>query len=132
MTAPGWDRYPHGYSGAMAAEREILSAPLVVDPSVAVTVDAVALERRGRWWLILSFLACPCHLPWTLALLGTVLGGTALGAALREHTLLAGVIVASVWIAGTARGLLLVRRAERGELACGVPKASRSTGVQAR
>lgn len=35
---------------------------------------ATDLERRGRWWLVASFLACPCHLPITLAVLGTVLG----------------------------------------------------------
>lgn len=71
--------------------------------------------------MAISFLACPCHLPWTLALLGTVLGGTALGAALHEHRVLSGIVIGSVWLAGTARGLLLVRRAERGELACRAP-----------
>ena len=76
------------------------------------------LERRGRWWLLASFLACPCHLPITLAVLGTVLGGTAAGVALREHTVTAGLLIAVVWIAGTARGLLLVRRAEREGFAC--------------
>jgi hypothetical protein len=79
---------------------------------------ATDLERRGRWWLLASFLACPCHLPITLAVLGTVLGGTAAGVALREHTVLAGVLIAAVWIAGTGRGLLLVRRAEREGFAC--------------
>lgn len=87
-------------------------------PADLIQLDPVHLERRGRRWLIWSFLACPCHLPLTLAILGGVLGGTALGAALREHTLLAGLIIASAWAAGTARGLLLVRRAEKGELAC--------------
>ena len=86
-----------------------------------LTVDPGAVERRGRWWLALSFLACPCHLPWTLAILGTVLGGTALGALLREHGVVAGVVIASVWAAGTARGLWLVRRAERDGLACATP-----------
>ena len=76
------------------------------------------LERRGRWWLVASFLACPCHLPITLAVLGTVLGGTAAGVALREHTVVAGLLIAAVWVAGTARGLLLVRRAEREGFAC--------------
>ena len=78
-------------------------------------------ERRGRRWLIWSFLACPCHRPLTLGLLGTVAGGTALGALLRRHTLLAGLLVAGVWVAGTARGFLLIRRAQRGELTCAVP-----------
>lgn len=79
---------------------------------------ATDLERRGRWWLLASFLACPCHLPITLAVLGTVLGGTAAGVALRQHTVIAGLVIAAVWLAGTARGLLLVRRAEREGFAC--------------
>lgn len=90
-------------------------------PPAAMTVEA-GLEARGRWWLIVSFLACPCHLPLTLGLLGAVLGGTALGVVLREHALLAGAIVASAWLAGTARGLLLIRRADQGRLACGLPR----------
>ena len=88
--------------------------------AIEPTVDPSSVERRGRRWLLWSFLACPCHLPWTLALLGTVLGGTALGAALRDHPVAAGLVIAATWAAGTARGLLLVRRAERGELACAV------------
>ena len=68
--------------------------------------------------ILASFLACPCHLPITLAVLGTVLGGTAAGVALREHTVIAGLLIAAVWIAGTGRGLLLVRRAEREGFAC--------------
>jgi hypothetical protein len=87
-------------------------------PDGLIQLDPAHLERRGRRWLVWSFLACPCHLPLTLAVLGGVLGGTALGAALREHTLLAGLVIGSAWLAGTARGLLLVRRAERGQLAC--------------
>lgn len=90
-------------------------------PPAAATGEA-GLESRGRWWLIVSFLACPCHLPLTLGFLGGVLGGTALGVALREHTLLAGAIVATVWLAGTARGLLLIRRADQGRLTCALPK----------
>jgi mercuric ion transport protein len=78
-------------------------------------------ERRGRWWLAVSFLACPCHLPLTLAVLGSVLGGTAVGALLRDNTLLAGTVIGLVWLAGTARGFVLIRRAQRGELACPVP-----------
>ena len=87
-------------------------------PTDLIQLDPAHLERRGRRWLIWSFLACPCHLPLTLAILGGVLGGTALGAALREHTLLAGLLIGGVWLAGTARGLVLVRRAEKGQLAC--------------
>jgi hypothetical protein len=88
---------------------------------VATLADPQAVERRGRTWLILSFLACPCHLPLTLGLLATVLGGTALGAVLRDHAWLAGSIIAATWAAGTARGLWLIRQAERGQLACPLP-----------
>ena len=95
------------------------SAPTVPgDQLVAPAPAATDLERRGRWWLIASFLACPCHLPLTLGVLGAVLGGTAAGVALREHTRVAGLLIAAVWLAGTARGLLLVRRAEREGYAC--------------
>lgn len=90
-------------------------------PELLVATGPGRLERRGRWWLAVSFLACPCHLPLTLAALGAVLGGSALGAALREHTLLAGLIVGAAWLAGTARGLQLVHRANRDGLACPVP-----------
>jgi len=79
------------------------------------------LERRGRAWLIWSFLACPCHLPLTFAFLGVVLGGTALGAVIRDNTWLAAGLITAVWAAGTARGLWLVRKGERGELTCALP-----------
>src|SRR5687768_18169306 len=40
-------------------------------------------ESRGMVWLVGGFLFCPCHLPLTLWLLGTLLAGTAAGALLR-------------------------------------------------
>jgi len=83
------------------------------------------LERRGRRWLAWSFLACPCHLPLTLGILATVLGGTALGAFLRDNVWLAGGVVTAVWAAGTARGFWLIRAGQRGELACPVPARAR-------
>lgn len=93
--------------------------------TLASAPERAALERRGRAWLIWSFLACPCHLPLTLGLLGMVLGGTAVGALLRSNTWLAGGVIAAVWAAGTARGLWLVRKAERGEITCSVPARRR-------
>lgn len=92
------------------------------DPTSAATTDPRSLERRGRWWLAVSFLFCPCHLPLTLGLLASVFGGTALGALLRDHGWVAGGIIAATWLAGTARGLLWIRRAERGDLTCAVPR----------
>ena len=88
-----------------------------------VTADAPReLERRGRWWLIVSFLACPCHLPVSLAALGALLGGTAVGVALRDHVLLAGIVISAAWLAGTGRGLWLIRQAERTGGACSIRK----------
>lgn len=70
-------------------------------------------ELRGRRWLILSFVFCPCHLPWTLGILAMLGGGTALGAFVRGNGWLVGAMVTALWVAGTARGFLLIRRAER-------------------
>jgi Fe2+ transport system protein B len=74
-------------------------------PSAAVT------EKRSLVWVMASFLLCPCHLPLTLGLLGTVLGGTAAGALLRQYPLVAGAIVTLAWGIGTLRGLSQLRRA---------------------
>lgn len=74
---------------------------------------AATLERRGRRWVLWSFLFCPCHLPITLTLLVTLAGSGAAGAALRHNRLAIGIVVTAIWLAGTARGLLLVRRADR-------------------
>lgn len=91
---------------------------------MASLTDPARTERRGRRWLILSFLACPCHLPLTLGALAAVLGGTALGAVLRDHVWLAGSVIAATWAAGTARGLWLIREAELTGMACPLPDPS--------
>ena len=62
-------------------------------------------------WMIGAFVFCPCHLPITLSVLALMLGGTAAGALLRAHPYYAGAIVTLLWIAGTWRGFVLVRRA---------------------
>lgn len=101
--------YPRGYHGNVQAT------------AITTQAETPELERRGRWWLIVSFLACPCHLPLTLGALGVVLGGTAVGALLRDHMVLAGVVIASAWLLGTARGLWLIRRAQRDGMSCPIP-----------
>jgi mercuric ion transport protein len=87
------------------------------DPEGVAGVEQA--ERRGRRWIFGSFVFCPCHLPVTLAIVATVFGGTALGALLRDHALLAGVVLTAAWVVGTARGFMLVRMAQRGS--CPVP-----------
>jgi hypothetical protein len=96
---------------------------LPLDQVDVLTTPPAEVERRGRRWILGSFVFCPCHLPWTLAILGGVLGGTALGAALRDHAIVAGVVITLAWLAGTARGFWLVRQAERGT--CPPPREGR-------
>ncbi len=81
--------------------------------------DPAPLERRGRRWIFGSFAVCPCHLPLTLGILVTVFGGTAAGALLRDHIVLAGIVITAAWVAGTWRGFRLVRLAQQG--ACPLP-----------
>ena len=71
------------------------------------------LEKRGMMWVIGAFVFCPCHLPITLSVLAMLLGGTATGVALRAHPFIAGTIVTTLWVAGTWRGLALVRSAQK-------------------
>ncbi len=49
--------------------------------------------------LITGFIACPCHLPFTLPLLLVVFGGTTVGAFLATHT---------GWIAALSTGYFLM------------------------
>lgn len=88
--------------------------------SVSPTIEAVSLEKRGRSWLLWSFLLCPCHLPWTLAILGGVLASTSLGVFVRDHAWIAGTIVTVAWIAGTGYGFHLIRLAQHNGGACSV------------
>lgn len=80
-------------------------------------------ERRGRRWLVGSFLLCPCHLPISLAILASVAGGTVLGSLLRDHVLIAGLAISLGWLVGTANGFRLLRHAQRGT--CPVPLRTR-------
>lgn len=70
-------------------------------------------ERRARWWIALSFVFCPCHLPVTLSVLGVLAGGTAIGSLIDGHRVLVGVSVSLVWLAGTGYGFRLLHRADR-------------------
>lgn len=66
-------------------------------------------DAKGLAWIIGGFLLCPCHLPLTLLILASALSGTALGVALRQHTVLAGVLISLGWILATWRGIWLMR-----------------------
>jgi cytochrome c biogenesis protein CcdA len=79
----------------------------------ACEIDPRRLEKRGMAWVMGAFVFCPCHLPITLSVLALLLGGTAAGTALRSHPYVAGAAITSLWAAGTWRGFLLVRAAQR-------------------
>lgn len=66
-------------------------------------------RRRGITWVLGSFLLCPCHLPITLGILTAVFGGTALGAFFIHYSIIAGVIITLLWLAGTWYGFRLLR-----------------------
>jgi len=84
----------------------ISSCPVKLTPGQA--------ENRGLAWVIGAFVFCPCHLPITLWWIALLLSGTAAGALLRGHLVLAGVVVTLVWAAGTWRGIryLLIARSD--------------------
>lgn len=81
-------------------------------------------EKRGRKWLVVSYLFCPCHLPLAMALLGAVFGSTALGAALTGNALRIGVALTTVWTFVLWRGFRQIRRAKRIEASGGVVTCS--------
>jgi hypothetical protein len=74
-------------------------------PACPAKLTATQAENRGLAWVIGSFVLCPCHLPITLWWMALLLSGTAAGALLRSHPVIAGVVVTLVWLAGTWRGV---------------------------
>lgn len=73
-----------------------------------------ALERRGRRWLLWSFVFCPCHLPLTMAVLAFLFGGSAFGALIAGNRAVVGVVFGLLYAAGVAIGFRHLRRARSG------------------
>lgn len=94
------------------------------------TSEPPVIERRGRRWIFGSFLLCPCHLPLTLAVVVSLAGGTVIGGLLRDHVVLAGLVISLGWVVGTANGFRLVRHAQRGT--CPIPWRTRWRAVAGR
>ena len=118
-------------SGPMHDPRSALPRGAVC--TTAVTAEQV--EKRGVLWIMGAFLICPCHLPLTLWLAATLLGGTALGVALRSHPVIAGTVITLAWLAATWRGFHLLRwartyaaRAKRGRPFSGESVGSHALG----
>lgn len=92
-----------------------------IEPSVSLPPgrgETPELERRGRAWLLWSFLLCPCHLPISLGVLTAVLAGTSVGVIVRDHVWLAGGLITTLWVIGTGYGFRLIRQAERANGTC--------------
>ena len=104
--------------------------PSTVGEITAATSGPPVVERRGRRWIFGSFLLCPCHLPLTLAVVVSLAGGTVIGGLLRDHVVLAGVVISLGWAAGTANEFRLVRHAQRGT--CPIPWRTRWRAVASR
>ena len=84
----------------------------MTDTVRAPDADASALERRGRRWLIWSFVFCPCHLPISIAVLAMIFGGTAVGTLISRNTIGVGIAFGVVYVIGVGIGLRHIRRAD--------------------
>lgn len=86
-----------------------------------------ALEKRGRRWLIWSFIFCPCHLPLSMAVLAALFGGTAFGSLVSRNTLGTGLVLGAIYLTGIAIGFRYLRQATKGidcsDGACTLPEA---------
>ncbi len=87
--------------------------PVAVPASDALEV-AKKQERRGRRWLMWSFIFCPCHLPLSMAVLGVIFGGSAFGALISRNTLGVGIVFGVIYGIGLAIGFRHLRRATKG------------------
>ncbi len=71
---------------------------------------------------VTGFVACPCHLPFTLPLVLGVLGGTGLGSFIGANTGLIYGVFTGYFIAGIGVGWYLLNRRQRAQGAvCRVP-----------
>ncbi len=93
-------------------------------------VDPVALERRGRRWLVWSFIFCPCHLPVSMGVLAAIFGGSAFGALIDRNTLGVGLVLGAIYAVGVGIGFRHLRAAAVGKDcsggACEVPPLPRA------
>lgn len=94
-----------------ATSRAVASSPAAASLPDSLT-EGERLERTGRRWLLWSFILCPCHLPWTLAVLAALLGGTSLGVVVNQHRTAVGIAIAVLYAIGVAIGFRYLRQAK--------------------
>jgi hypothetical protein len=92
----------------------VLEVDEVEGPEVQLS-SSPALERRGRRWLIWSFVFCPCHLPISMAVLAAVFGGSAAGAMISRNTIGVGLALGAIYAIGVAIGFRHLRAAGLGK-----------------
>ena len=73
-------------------------------------IDPSAIEKKGRRWLIWSFILCPCHLPWTLGVLALLGGGV--GGVVTANRLTIGLILSAVYFVLIGIGFFYIRKAD--------------------
>lgn len=93
----------------MTTAEQIKTAPV---PAVETPLER---ERRGRRWLIWSFVFCPCHLPLSMAVLALIFGGTAFGSLISSNTLGVGIAFGLLYAVGVGIGFRHLRAAAVGK-----------------
>jgi len=88
-----------------------MNPPATPDAAPAAAHDHERLRRRGRAWLWFGFAVCPCHLPFTLLAVGTLLGGTSIGATITGNPLTVGVVLGAVTAFAYVKAWRLMRTA---------------------
>ena len=90
---------------------ERIEEPVV---TAALVVHDAERERRGRRWVVWSFILCPCHLPVTLGVLGTVFGGTAFGPLIARNGWTVAIVLTAIYAVALGIGLRHVHLANKG------------------
>lgn len=94
------------------------------------------MKRLGGYLaLATAFVACPCHLPFTLALAAAVLGGTAVGSFLVDNAGLVAAVLIVYFIGALVLGFRLLRNEGSGAAeACPAcpPDTQADTGAASR
>ena len=84
-------------------------------PAPELLVDSTQREKRGRRWLLWSFIFCPCHLPVSMVVLASIFGGTAIGSVISRNTIRVGVAFGVVYAIGVGIGFRHLRAAAAGK-----------------
>jgi hypothetical protein len=85
------------------------SPPLVAAPATGPT----ASEKKGRKWLAISFIFCPCHLPVIMAVAGVLFGGSAFGALVGRNTIGVGLLFGTIYAVFLGIGFRHLRAATK-------------------